>query len=147
MATPDTNPPFTLANTMFGCGITNAALFGKNTKTSRIATELFDDNFTSYLDKTYGKLDDSLNSYSTLTAAHGQIRLTPGNKKNIKAFIQWKWDQIRLGIDPITVRFPVENASDLIKRYKHHDAYIKKYKTITETEKPENFTYKLKWIE
>ena len=43
--------------------------------------------------------------------------------------------------------FPVANASDVIKRYKHHDAYVKKPKTITETAKPENFKDKLKWIE
>ena len=99
------------------------------------------------MDKTYIKLDDELKSYSTLTATHGHIRLTPGHKKNIKAFIQWTRDHIRLGIDPITVRFPVANASDFIKRYKHHDAYVNKSKTITETAKPENFTDKLKWIE
>ena len=147
MAAPGANPPFTPANTIFDCGITDAVLFDGDKKASRIATELFDKDFTSCMDNTYVKLEDDLKSYSTLTVAHGQIRLTPGNNKNIKAFIQWKWDQIRLGIDPITVIFLVENASDFIKRYKHHDAYIKKYKTITETAKPENFTYKLKWIE
>ena len=99
------------------------------------------------MDKTYVEIDDDLKSYSTLTAAHGQIRRTSGHKKNIKAFIQWTRDQIRLGIDPITVRFPVANALDFIKRYKHHDAYVKKSKTITETAKSDNFMDKLKWIE
>ena len=56
-------------------------------------------------------------------------------------------DPIRLGIDPITVRFSVANALDFIKRYKHHDAYVKKSKMITETAKSENFTDKIKWIE
>ena len=36
---------------------------------------------------------------------------------------------------------------DFIKRYKHHDDYVKKSKTITKTAKPENFTDKLNWIE
>ena len=94
------------------------------------------------MDKTYIELDDELDSYPTITAAHGQIRLTPRHKKNIKAFIQWTRDHIRLGIDPITVRLPVENDSCFINRYKHNDAYVKKYKTITETAKPENFTGK-----
>ena len=85
------------------------------------------------MDKKYVKLDDELKSYSTLINAHGQIRLPPGHKKNIKAFTQWTRDHIRLGIDPITVRFPVANALDFIKRYKHYDAYVKKSKTITET--------------
>ena len=35
---------------------------------------------------------------------------------------------------------------DFIKRYKRHDAYIKKSKTITETAKSENFKDKLKCI-
>ena len=132
---------------MFDFGITDATLFDGNTKASRIANELFDNNFTSFMDKTYVELDYDLKSYSTLTAAHCQIRLTPGHKKNIEAFIQWTRYQIRLGIDPITVRFPVANASGFINIYKHHDAYVKKSKTITETVKPDKFTDKLKWIE
>ena len=135
MAAPGANPPFTRVNAMFDCGIVDAVLFVGNTKAIRIATELFDDDFTSCMDKTYVQLDGDLNSYSTLTPSHSQIRLTHGLKKNIKAFIQWKRYQICLGIYPITVRFPVSNASYFIKRYKHHDAYVKKSKTITKTEK------------
>ena len=60
--------------------------------------------------------------------------------------MQWTRDQIRLGIDLIKVRFLVANASDFIKRYTHHDAYVKKSKMITETAKPKNFTEKIKWI-
>ena len=87
MAAPGANPPFTIANTMFDCGITDAVLFYGDTKASRIATEIFEEKFTSCMDKTYVELDDDLKSYSTLTTAHGQIRLIPGHKKNIKAFI------------------------------------------------------------
>ena len=83
MAAPGANPPFTPANTMFYCGITDAVLFDGDAKASRIATEIFDDNFASCMYKTDVELDDDLRSYSTLTAAHGQIRLTPGHKKNI----------------------------------------------------------------
>ena len=144
MEEPGANPHLTLANDMFDWGITDAVLFDGDTKASRIATELFDDNFTSCMDKTYVELDDE--SYYTLTAAHIHIRLTPGHKKNIKVFIQWTRDYIRIGIYPITVRFTVANASDFIKRYKHNDAYVKKPKKITETVKPDNFTDKIKWI-
>ena len=147
MAALGANPPFTLANAMFDCSITDAKSFDGDTKTSRIATEIFDDDFTPCMDKTYVELDDDLKSYSTLTAAHGQIRLTPGHKKNIKALIQWTRYHVHLGIDPITVIFPVANTLDLFKRYKHDDAYVNKSKKITDTAKPENFTYKLKWIE
>ena len=145
-AAPGANPPITIVNAMLDCGITDAELFDGNTKARRVATELFDNDFTSFMYKTYVDLDDDLNSYSTLTVTNGHIRLTPGHKKNIKAFIQWTRDQIRIGIDPITVRFLVANASDFIKIYKHHDAYVKKSKTITETANPEKFTDKLEWI-
>ena len=147
MSAPGANPPFTLANAMFNCGITDVVLFDGDTKAIRTFTELFDNDFTSCMDKTYVNKHDDLTSDSTLTATHGQIRLTPGHKKNIKAFIQWTRYQIRLGIDPNTVISPVANALEFIKRYEHHDAYINKSKTITETEKPENFTDKLKCIE
>ena len=70
MAAPGANPPFTLAIAMFNCSITDPVLFHADTKASRIATEIFDDNFTSCMDKTYVKLDYDLKSYSTLTAAH-----------------------------------------------------------------------------
>ena len=84
MASPCANPPFKLANAMFDCGITDAAIFYGNTKASRIATGIFDDDFTSCMDKTYVELDDGLKSCSNLTAAHGQIRLTPGHKKTLR---------------------------------------------------------------
>ena len=70
MAAPGANTPFTIANAVLDCGITDAALFDGDTKASRISTELFNDNFTPCMDKTYVKLDDDLKSYSTLTSAH-----------------------------------------------------------------------------
>ena len=62
MAAPGANPPFTLANDMFDFGIMDAVLFEGDKKESRIATELFDKDFTSCMDKTYVELDDDLNS-------------------------------------------------------------------------------------
>ena len=82
MEAPGTNPPFTLASAMFDCGTTDAALFDGDTKSTRIYTELFNDNFTLCMDKTYVEIDDDLKSYSTLTAAHGKIRIAHGHKKN-----------------------------------------------------------------
>ena len=58
MAAPGANPPFTLANAMFDCGITDAVLFDGDTKASRIANELLDNDFTLCMDKTYVELDD-----------------------------------------------------------------------------------------
>ena len=63
MAAPGANPPFTLTNDMFDCGIAYDVLFDGDTKSIRIATEIFDDNFMSCRDKTYVELDDDLKSY------------------------------------------------------------------------------------
>ena len=75
-----------------------------------------------------------------------QIRPVPAQNKNIKALIKWTRDKIRFRINPDLKRFLAVNASDFIKRYKHHEAYIKNSKTITERPKPEEFTNKVKWV-
>ena len=60
MTATGTNPPFALVNAMFDCGITYAVLFDGDTKSSSIATELFDEDFTSCMDNTYIELDYDL---------------------------------------------------------------------------------------
>jgi hypothetical protein len=106
-AMPLPQPQYTVANAIYDCGVTDGALFMMFTKAERIATELFDDDFASCLDKTPNDPDDDLKSYSSLTAANDQLRLAPGPKRNIKSFIQWARDQYCLGNDPTLVRFPV----------------------------------------
>ena len=46
---------------MFDCGIMDAILFEGDTKASRIATELSDDDFTSCMDKMYVELNGKHN--------------------------------------------------------------------------------------
>ena len=58
---PGANPPFMLANAMFDYGITDDALLDGYTKASRIANEIFDNNFTSCMDKMYVEIYDDLN--------------------------------------------------------------------------------------
>ena len=53
-------------------------LFQDLTNSERITTEVFDDDFESFMDKTLTKLDDDFKSFSTLTTSKEQIRLTPG---------------------------------------------------------------------
>ena len=141
------NLPFTVANAVFYCGVMEGALFKDNTKSDRMSAELFDDDFLSCMEKTYEEFDEELKSYSNLTVVNGKIRLGPGQKNNTKDFIQWTRDHIPSGINPTLTRFPVVKALDYIKRYKHHEAYIKKSKIITKTAKPGDFMKKVKWIE
>ena len=134
----------TVTDAMILCSITDQTLFDGLTQVERITNEVFDDHFTLCMDKSIMKLEDDFKSYSAVTLAQGQIRLNPGIKKNIKAFIQWCRDLIRVGRNPEDEVFPVPDAQDLIRHYKTHEAFITKSKMITEMAKPKNFTDKVK---
>ena len=86
-----------------------------------LATNLFGDDFETCKDKSMEELDSDFKTYSDLTVAQGQIRLQPGIKRKIRAFIQWCRDCYRMDIDPATETFPVADASELIRRYKTHE--------------------------
>jgi hypothetical protein len=102
---------------MIACGVKDEALFGGDTPAQRIAADLFGDDFSTCMDKSYEELNQELKTYSDLTQNQGQIRFMPGTKRLIKAFIQWARDERRLGRDPSTIAFPVENAPTLLRRY------------------------------
>ena len=139
--------PFTVLDAIAACGVDNAILFNGNTAAQRVATDIFDDDFETCMDKDLKELDEDLKSYSQLTLAQGQIRLQPGIKKRIRAFIQWSRDMIRVGDDPTTIAFPVGETAELIKRMKDHAAYVKNSSSISETAKPTAFTDKIKWTD
>ena len=145
MAVPAAAIVFTVQDAMIACGIDNVTLFDGSPPTTRIATDLFDDDFKACMDKTYEDPVDDLKGYSILTQAQGQIRLTPGTKKNLKAFVQWTRDRIRLGQDPAGIAFPPEDAIALLRRYKTHVQFVTKAKTLSTTALPEKFTSKIKW--
>ena len=67
-------------------------LMGK-TPVQMLAEDIFSDDFATCMDKTHKELDSDFKTYSDLTQNQGQIRITPGVKKNIKAFVQWSRDK------------------------------------------------------
>ena len=136
---------FTVIDAINQIGITDRTLFNGATKAQRIATELFDDDFTSCLDKTFSEIDEDLKSWSALTVNNGQIRLTPMQKKNLKAFIQWSKNKLRQGQDPTAEAFTIDQASVLIAQYKTHAAFISKASTLADSAKPDCFTDKMQW--
>ena len=135
----------TVLDAMIACGIDNEALFMEETQAQRVADDIFDNRFASCMDITFKELDDHFKTYSDLTVAQGQIRLRPGPRKNIKAFVQWTRDEIRLGRDPSRTPFPVHLVSDLIRRYKTHEKFQTDAKTLSEAAKPEKFKESMKW--
>ncbi|KAI2501831.1 hypothetical protein MHU86_12596 [Fragilaria crotonensis] len=112
---------FTVVDALIACGVNNNVLFMEQTQAQRIASDIFDNTFTSCMDVTFRELDEHFKTYFDLTAAQGQIRLNPGIRKNIKAFVQWVRDEIRLGRDPTDTAFPIERVTDLIRRYHTHE--------------------------
>ena len=136
---------FSVLDAMIACGMDNAVPFNGDTAAQRITDDVFSDDFDVCMDKTHEDLDSDFKTYSELTIAQGQIRLLPGTKRNIKAFIQWVRDQRRLGLNPRDTAFPVLEAPNLLRRYKTHERFIKRSSTLAEAAKPDKFTNDTKW--
>ncbi|KAI2505808.1 hypothetical protein MHU86_8670 [Fragilaria crotonensis] len=136
---------FTVVDALIACGVNNNVLFMEQTQAQRIASDIFDNTFTSCMDVTFRELDEHFKTYFDLTAAQGQIRLNPGIRKNIKALVQWVRDEIRLGRDPTDTAFPIERVTDLIRRYHTHEKFKNDSKTLAEAAKPEKFKEATRW--
>jgi hypothetical protein len=140
-------PVFQVVDAMIACGVSNAIVYLGDTEAERIAEGILNDDFMSCMDKTFEEIDSDLKTYSSLARTRGQISLLPGMKRNLKAFVQWTRDEVRLGRNPTEIPFPVANASVLLRRYKTHEQFLKKSKTIAEAAKPEKFSSETKWMD
>ena len=118
----------TVREAMVTCGLNDVDLFDNKTAAERFAEDVFSNDFNICIDKTMEEVQEDLKIYSSLTQAQGQIRITPGVKTKIQAFIQWARDQIRMGLDPALQRFPVADIATHIMNYKSHYVYTKKSK-------------------
>eukprot|EP00978_Attheya_sp_CCMP212_P022229 scaffold66053_cov49-Attheya_sp.AAC.1 len=90
-------PAFDVHQAMTACDINDVNLFDGATAAARMALDMFNNSFHSCMDKMFDEVDPDIKSYSSLTIAQGQIRLSPGIRTRVKAFIQWKRDVIHLG--------------------------------------------------
>ena len=135
----------TVVDAMAACGVDHNALFQDETQARRLATDIFGNQFASCLDVTFKELDEHFKTYGDLSVAQGRIQVRVGVRKNIKAFVQWTRDQLRLGHEPSTIPFPIDRVSDLIRRYKTHEKYIADSKTLSEAAKPDKFKESTKW--
>ena len=130
---------FTVVDALIACGVNSPILFMDQTQAQRIASDIFDDTFASCKDITFKELDEHFKTYFDLSVAQGQIRLNPGVHKNIKAFMQWARDELRLGRNPNSTAFPIARVTDLIRRYHTHEKYKTDSKTLAEAAKPEKY--------
>ena len=138
-------PAYTVRDAMILCGLDDRELYEGQTPAQRFATDIFSDSFNMCLDKSIEEVNNDIKQYSTLTQNQGRIRITPGNRQAIQAFMQWARDMVRTGREPSLVPFPVQDVATLIREYKSHKAYMEKSKTITEAAKPIKFKETMKW--
>ena len=128
---PPPIPVYTVFDGMVEYGVDNTVNFNTQTPAKRIAEELVDNDFTSCMDKTLEELRSDFKNNSYLTVAQGQIRLTPGVKRNIQAYIQIVMDEIHMGRDPKSEQFDIGETGTLLRRFNTHNKYIHKIKDIT----------------
>ena len=138
-------PTFTVVDAMLTAGVSVVDNFRGSSSAQRIATNIFEDDFNTCMDKTHKDIDDDLKVFSQLAATQGRISVLPGVKKRIKAFVQWVRDHIRLGRNPAHHAFPVVDTASLMRRYVTHEKYIKKSDTMSDAAKPVMFTNDVKW--
>eukprot|EP00978_Attheya_sp_CCMP212_P024852 scaffold78762_cov29-Attheya_sp.AAC.1 len=129
------------------CGINDVDLFDSATASARMALDMFNDSFHSCMDKTFDEVDQDFKSYSSLTIAQGQIRLSPGIRTRIKALIQWTRDELRLGRNPSNVPFPAQMTADYSRRYKTHLKFSRDQTTMADAAKPTKFEDTVKWLD
>ena len=91
---------YTVRMTMAECGVTDDDNHDGRSSAQRIAEDIFSNEFSTCMDKTHKELDSDFKTYYDLTQNQGQIRITPGVKNNIKAFVQWARDEYDLGVIP-----------------------------------------------
>ena len=144
---PINQPPliYTIADAMVKCGVSNTDMFEGESAAKRFASDIFSNLYDICMDKTMEEVQNDFKYYSNLTQAQGQIRVTPGVIQRIQTFIQWTRDMIHVGLDTILTEFPVQNTALLINRYKTHNAFVDKTKTISEAARPIKFKENMKW--
>ena len=62
---------FAVHEAMAACGANNIVLFNGLTLVERIASDMFDNDFISCVDKTLDKVNEDLKTHSSLTVAQG----------------------------------------------------------------------------
>ena len=126
------------------CGVDDTTLINGHMLAWRLFDIISGDDFESCMDKTTKDLENDFKLFRKLTQAQGQIMLLPGCKKKIKALLQWTKDQFCTGIDPITLPFPVHEVTELLRRARSHELFIKKSSLVSDTAKPNRFSDKSK---
>ena len=80
-------PVNTVQALLIVAGIDDIIQFDAQTNDKRMARDMFDNNFASFIDKTHDEIDSDLKTYVNLPIAQGQIIIQPGIKHGLKAVL------------------------------------------------------------
>ena len=69
-------------------GVNDIIQFDTEISAKRMARDMLDNDFASFIDKTHDKNDLNLKTYTNLTVAQGQTRIQTGVKRGLKAVLQ-----------------------------------------------------------
>ena len=102
----------------------------------RVATDIFDDEFSACMNRTVDELEEDLKYYTVLVIILGEICQNPVTKRNARAFLQWSKDILRLIDDPVQVQFTNLDSTGFIQHQNTNASCISKYKRVSETSTP-----------
>ncbi len=131
-------PPYKVETAMIASGFTPATAV-------RIATEFFDENFSSCKNKRSSEMKDAFKSLAYMSIASGGMKFTPKQKSYITNFCYWVKHQYRMGRDPTLLRFPFADTTEIKAKADIHSMYIDRHEAIASAAKPEKFTKDMKW--
>ena len=136
MAQPAVN---NITRSLMDCRVdidSRGVIWNGESASQRIANDIFNNSFNTCIDITFTELDNHWKTYSSLTVADGRIRLRPGTKVNIRAFVQWTRDKLRTGEDPAIEMFPVASRTDLIDCYNTHKQWVSDASDMAKSARP-----------
>ena len=135
----------TVTEAMKQCGVDYITQFQNRTSAQTITENVFGDDFYMCLGKTTDELDNNIKSFATLRQNQGQIRIGPGEKMKLVAFMHWVQNKVCCGEATEDEPFPVYMHPDLIRDHKSHKIFIEKSKTLSDSAKPIRFKDTMKW--
>ena len=100
-------PSFSVLDAMMACGLDEETA-------ENVAEAIFMNVFKSCMSTSDSDMDKTFKSYASLTVAEGRIRLAPLAQKKIKAFNHWVQDKIRLGVEPSSMAFLVQEIVSIL---------------------------------
>ena len=142
--------PNTITITIKLCGVladANAIIFDVSNASEMITNKVFNNNFNTFIYLKFSDVNKYWNTYGSLTVDEGRIRLIPRTKVNIRDFVHWVRDRIRMSEDPAETLSPTRDRDDFIERCNTHRKWMIDAEGMAKNAMPKTFTDNMQWID